>query len=138
MRRKLGALALLVLLAGCVEEQDASLDGAGTAEPAPAAAAPPPPATGVVASLTEWQVALTHTQVAAGTVSVEVQNNGTEPHALAIEGGGQEWRTDPLQPGETITLSVVLQPGTYNVFCPVASGGEAHADRGMKTTLQAR
>jgi plastocyanin len=69
---------------------------------------------------------------------VDVENNGAEPHALEIEGGGQEWRSDLIQPGESVTMSLVLAPGTYHVYCPLASGGESHADRGMKTILRVR
>ena len=140
MSRTGGVLVLLAVLAGCVEETDASLrraDRDAAAASGDTVSRAPLPAR-LVASLTEWQVVLSQQQVASGTVSIDVENNGVEPHALEIEGGGQEWRTEPIQPGEAITLSVVLPPGTSHVYCPLASGGEAHADRGMQTTLQVR
>lgn len=139
MRGKIGALLLLALLPACVEETDPSLREAEAAPPAPAAtAAPAPLPARAVASMTEWQVVLSHVEVAAGTLAVDVENNGAEAHALEIEGGGQEWRSDLIQPGESVTMSLVLAPGTYHVYCPLASGGESHADRGMKTTLRVR
>jgi uncharacterized cupredoxin-like copper-binding protein len=59
-------------------------------------------------------------------------NNGTIEHNLEVEGQGIEEAFDSnLQPGETRTLEVDLQPGTYEVYCPVAD----HADQGMRVEL---
>jgi plastocyanin len=139
MKGTLGCLALAAVLAGCVEETDASLQPSAEPAPAPSAEAVQAPAsTRLVASITEWAVALSSVEAAAGTISLDVENNGAEPHALEIRGGGEEWLTDTIQPGETITMSVALPPGTYDVYCPLASGGESHADRGMRTTLRVR
>jgi hypothetical protein len=136
-----GTLLVLLAMSACVEETDASLrSGRQEAAPvAPAAASEPAPAPAlVVATLSEWSVALNSPEAAAGTISVEVRNEGTEVHALEITGAGQEWRSDAIPPGEAITMSVVLPAGSYHVYCPMASGGEAHADRGMTTSLQVR
>lgn len=139
MKGILRSLALVAVLAGCVEETDASLQPSAEPDPAPAAEAVQAPApTRLVASLTEWAIALSNAEAAAGAISLDVENNGAEPHALEIQGGGEEWLTDTIQPGETVTMSVALPPGTYDVYCPMASGGESHADRGMRTTLRVR
>jgi uncharacterized cupredoxin-like copper-binding protein len=139
--RLLGVLAVIgAVSAGCIEESD---EGAKTEAAAPHAAAPaggaPAAATTVSATLTEWTIALSRDTVPQGTVSFEVRNSGTEDHALELEGpDNQEWKTDPIKPGESGTLSAALPPGTYTIYCPIASGGEAHADRGMKTTITVR
>jgi uncharacterized cupredoxin-like copper-binding protein len=61
-----------------------------------------------------------------------VVNNGTHEHNFEVEGQGIERELERnLQPGESATLDVDLQPGTYTVYCPVAD----HRGRGMEVTL---
>ena len=141
--RTAGFIALVgALTIGCVDESDhpATAEGAAPAEAHGTAPAADPTAksTTVNATLAEWTVTLSETAVDHGTVSFEVRNNGTEDHAFEIEGSNQEWKTEPIKPGESATLSVALAAGSYNVYCPIASGGESHADRGMKTVLTVR
>jgi uncharacterized cupredoxin-like copper-binding protein len=130
------------LMSGCIEESDPATDAAaneGAAVTTPAAGVDSTArSTTVTASLSEWTVTLSADTVPHGTVSFEVRNTGTEDHALEVEGEGQEWKTGPIKPGESATLSVALPAGTYDVYCPLASGGEAHADRGMKTSVTVR
>ncbi len=70
--------------------------------------------------------------VRAGQVTFRVRNGGSEIHNFEIEGNGLE-RSFPsdLRPGEVRTLTVDLEPGTYDVYCPVAD----HARRGMSRQL---
>lgn len=69
----------------------------------------------------------------AGEVTFSITNTGDMEHNFEIEGNGIERMLDtPLQPGESGTLTVSLQPGTYTVYCPVAN----HADEGMKLELE--
>jgi uncharacterized cupredoxin-like copper-binding protein len=72
-------------------------------------------------------------QVQAGTVTFQVTNNGDEVHNFEIEGEGVEesFPTD-LQPGETRSMTVELQPGTYHVYCPVGD----HEEQGMELELE--
>ncbi len=146
MRSGIRAIALMavvgILTAGCIDESDSSAKGAAADEHgAPAAGAPAAgePAIAetstVTATLNEWSVTLSATSAPNGTVSFEIRNEGTEDHVFEVEGAGQEFKTEPIKPGESATLSAVLAPGEYTIYCPIASGGEAHADRGMKTTF---
>jgi hypothetical protein len=86
----------------------------------------------VTVALTEYAIDMPM-QVQAGTINFEVTNDGTEVHNFEIEGEGIEesFPTD-LQPGETRTLTVELQPGTYHVYCPVGD----HEDQGMTLDLE--
>ncbi len=127
------------LAAGCVDESDGGKDAADASHDAAPSAAPaattPAGSSTVSATLNEWSVTLSSATVPHGTVSFEIRNAGTEDHAFEVEGSNQEWKTEPIKPGEAATLSAVLTPGTYTIYCPIASGGEGHADRGMKTTI---
>jgi plastocyanin len=85
----------------------------------------------VEVSLTEWAIVMP-TSVPAGTVIFTVTNTGTVSHNFEIEGNDveQTFETD-LAPGETRVLEVELQPGTYEVYCPVSG----HAENGMELEL---
>ena len=58
-------------------------------------------------------------------------NEGEFPHALEIEGRGIEEETDEIDGGETTELTVDLEPGEYELYCPVGD----HREQGMEGTL---
>ena len=62
-----------------------------------------------------------------GTYAFEVVNDGQVAHALEVEGEGIEEETKTLQPGERATLTVDLEAGSYELYCPVGD----HKERGM-------
>ena len=68
---------------------------------------------------------------AAGETTFTVSNEGQFPHALEIEGNGIGEGTDELAPGESGSVSVDLEPGEYELYCPVGD----HRDQGMEGTL---
>jgi plastocyanin len=67
----------------------------------------------------------------AGTVTVEFSNPSSVPHAVEIEGNGVEEETETVTSSDAPPITVELQPGTYEYYCPV--GG--HEAAGMKGTL---
>lgn len=70
--------------------------------------------------------------IPAGLTTFEVTNNGTFEHNFEIEGQGIDQVFDAnLLPGESRTLQVDLQPGAYDVYCPVAN----HREQGMSLEL---
>jgi plastocyanin len=85
------------------------------------------------AKLSEWKVELSEHTIAAGTVKFTVANVGSIPHAFEVEGQGIERETAVIQPGSSATLTLTLQPGTYEVYCPV--GEDSHKKLGMETHL---
>lgn len=83
-------------------------------------------------SLVEWSVELA-TELDAGPIAFQVSNDGSSRHSLAVEGEGIDATLAMnLQPGESATLEVDLEPGSYVVYCPVGR----HRDRGMETELK--
>jgi plastocyanin len=68
---------------------------------------------------------------AAGETTFTLTNEGEFPHALEIEGSGLEEETEELGPGESASLTVDLEPGEYELYCPVGD----HRDQGMEGTL---
>ncbi|HWJ45564.1 MAG TPA: cupredoxin domain-containing protein [Gaiellaceae bacterium] len=68
---------------------------------------------------------------AGGSVTFRVTNDGDETHALEVEGNGVEEETEEIAPGETGEVTVDLQAGEYEFYCPV----DGHKDKGMEGSL---
>lgn len=97
--------------------------------PAPTAAA----STTVTAALTEFSIKLSQQTFAPGSYEFVAEEQGQLPHALSTEGPGVDnTSTAVIQPGgDSQTLTVTLQPGTYETSCPVGN----HRAKGMETTI---
>ncbi len=94
-------------------------------------ASPAAEAGAVEVSLSDFVIDMPATLPAGPTV-FNVSNDGEAPHNFEIEGQGIEMELESdLQPGESGTLEVDLQPGTYTIYCPVGN----HADMGMELEL---
>lgn len=86
----------------------------------------------VEVSLTDFAIDPPNPTVPAGTVTFAVANDGATVHNLEIEGNGVEEELEPdLQAGDSGELTVDLQPGTYEYYCPIGS----HAEMGMEGEL---
>jgi plastocyanin len=67
---------------------------------------------------------------AAGSVSIELVNESSVPHAVEVEGNGVEEESETVT-GANTTLTVDLEAGEYTYYCPVGN----HRDQGMEGTL---
>jgi plastocyanin len=67
----------------------------------------------------------------AGETTFTLVNDGEFPHALEIEGQGIEEETDEIDGGATTELTVDLEAGEYELYCPVGD----HREQGMEGTL---
>jgi uncharacterized cupredoxin-like copper-binding protein len=112
------ALTSLLLVAGCGGD-----DGEDTT--------PTTTASAETFTISETDFALSPSTVtidAPGTYTFEATNDGGTDHALEIEGNGVEEETDTIGPGESASVTVDLESGTYEMYCPI--GG--HRDQGME------
>lgn len=123
----LGGLALMVAACGgsatSTAAQPSSQVQSSSQQPTPAQATP------VMVSMTDFKLAFSLPNLAAGTYTFTAVNQGKAPHALEVNGPGVQNQRTPgnLQPGQSADLTVTLQPGTYEFFCPV----DSHKERGM-------
>jgi plastocyanin len=123
-------LASGLLFAACGDDDDE--EPASTQSEAPAETqSEPAGGAGTKVSLTEFKIDPANPTAKAGTVTFDVTNDGSAPHALEVEGNGVEEETKTLGGGESATLTVELEAGEYEWYCPVGN----HADQGMKGTL---
>jgi plastocyanin len=89
----------------------------------------------VEVSETDFAIDPANPAVDGGTVTFRVSNDGETTHNLEVEGNGIEEELEAdLAPGETGELTVDLDPGTYEWYCPVGN----HADLGMEGELTVR
>lgn len=67
----------------------------------------------------------------AGEITIEMVNDGIQPHTLVIEKVPTFKKLIVNKKGEAVRGTVTLQPGTYVVFCDVAG----HRSAGMEADL---
>lgn len=144
MRRMMALCAVAVLGVGCADADDPGDDTSPATVPADAIDATGtttlPPDDGelrtIDVTLTEWNVGMSQASVAAGAIAFVVRNSGSVVHRFEVEGNGEEWASEDLNPGDEVTMSLNLTPGTYEVYCPVVVEGTDHRAQGMTTTLR--
>ncbi len=143
--RIVASLLLSTALVACARSDDAASDTTAASETGAGSTAAPTPAptatndTAVIhVPLTEWSVVVSQGIVSPGTFNFHAMNQGTYPHAFEIEGNGKEWKSDPIPPGGTATLTPTLTAGTYEVYCPIVDSHGNHQQKGMRTTFSVR
>jgi len=124
MRRiTLFLMAGVLALAGCGgddEEPAATQDGGGGGEAITLTADP--------GGAISWEPG--ELSAPAGSVSIELVNDSSVPHAVEVEGNGVEEESETVT-GANTTLTVDLEAGEYTFYCPVGN----HRDQGMEGTL---
>lgn len=98
----------------------------------PTAGSPTTGAT-VTATLTEFKIELSTTSFSPGRYTFIAEQKGQRTHALSIRGPGIGTKTTPvIEPGgASQRLIVTLQPGTYELWCPI----DHHSAQGMTVTI---
>jgi plastocyanin len=80
--------------------------------------------------MTDFHLALSQQTFAPGAYTFVAVNSGQTVHAIELNGPGvSDQHTDDVQPGQTTRLTVTLQPGSYEMYCPV----DGHKTKGMDT-----
>ncbi len=89
----------------------------------------------VTVTESEWKITLDKKEIPAGKTKFIVTNNGPKwPHALRIVDkatGKSAGDQVSVNLDEVDTLEITLQPGTYEIYCPMSG----HKEKGMTTTL---
>lgn len=126
-------VALLGMLGACGGDDDPESNPAPPAATGTASSpAHEPGATAVNVTMNEFSFRFPKTEIAPGAYTFHLMNSGSAPHAMSIKGPGVDAKASPTVGGsESTSLSVTLQAGTYEVWCPVGN----HRAQGMVTTL---
>lgn len=119
LRRAAAVSFIALALAACSSEPESTADASAPAD-----------ATVIDVSAFEFGYRLSSTDIPAGAVSFELSNDGTMAHDLVLE-GGPGGGTDVINAGETATLNVTLEAGTYTLFCSVGN----HRAQGMEVEI---
>ncbi|MGZ4517926.1 MAG: hypothetical protein ACXVXN_08410 [Mycobacteriaceae bacterium] len=123
--------AVAVLASACASGTTSSSSTTATNSPSAAAAASANP-TQVTVKMNEFGLALPTQTFAPGTYSFVASNVGHTVHALEIDGPGvSDQKTPSVAAGQSATLTVTLQAGSYEIYCPV----DSHKEKGMDTRI---
>jgi uncharacterized cupredoxin-like copper-binding protein len=123
-----------VPLVGCGGGDDDENGSAETSEESEAATGGGATAAGpggtVNLSGTEFKFTPSDPTVKSGKVTFVLKNDGQTTHSLEIEDvdGGDAELEGEVSPGDSGTLKVNLEPGTYEFYCPV----DGHKEQGME------
>ncbi|MGH3525898.1 MAG: cupredoxin domain-containing protein [Pseudonocardiaceae bacterium] len=139
-RRDVGSLRLAVgaaitgvalSVAACSGGGTASAPSSGGASPTASSQPSSQPASNqVTVQMTDFHLALSQQNFTPGTYTFVAVNSGQAVHAIEVDGPGvSDQQTDDVQPGQTARLTVTLQPGSYEMYCPV----DGHKTKGMDT-----
>jgi hypothetical protein len=115
-----------------VDPGPGSAPGPEQLTPTPGAPAPP---RFVSVAAREFSLTLSRPLVGAGAVTVELRNNGEDPHNLVVSPEGTHSPLasfSEIDPGTYERRSVSLAPGRYQLWCSL----EFHEGLGMSTTLR--
>ena len=135
LRKLLVIVALLVPLAlvacGDDEEETTAAPTESAAETTAADETASGSGESIAISETDFALDPADPTTAAGDVTFEVRNDGEFPHNLEVEGNGVEEVTDTIDPGGSDSLTVSLEPGSYEIYCSIGD----HAEQGMTGEL---
>lgn len=87
----------------------------------------------VPVTLSEWKIEMGRDTVSAGTVKFNLKNEGSTTHGFYVKGEGANKGSREIPAGQSGSFSLVLKPGTYEIYCPLAD--LSHQKAGMHTTL---
>ncbi|MGH9056177.1 MAG: plastocyanin/azurin family copper-binding protein [Acidimicrobiales bacterium] len=131
VRVVLGIAAVALVAAGCGASDSSAPPttlgpgGYSLATTVPATTTPSASPTTVAGGVTDITVGETEYKLTmsssftAGRYKFKAVDNGQIVHALQIVGPGVNATTRDLLPGESADLTVTLQPGKYDFFCPI-------------------
>ena len=139
----MAAAAVALTAAGCSSSGSsataspaAAASSAAPSSAAPSSAAPSAAAggtTAVTATETEFHIALSTKSFSPGSYKFTAVDNGHLQHNLVINGPGvnQVKTAGLLSPGQSASVTVTLQKGSYDIYC----GVPGHKAEGMNVNI---
>jgi plastocyanin len=83
----------------------------------------------ITATEADFSISLDSTDLTAGDYEIQVVNDGGATHDLVVEKDGADVaKSDTIAPGESGSVSVTLEPGTYVFYCSIGT----HRAMGME------
>lgn len=83
----------------------------------------------------EFKLALSSTELSAGSYELELTNDGSIGHNLVVSGPGVDKASTPvIEAGESARLKVELKAGSYKLYCSVPG----HEEAGMRVQVSVR
>ena len=80
----------------------------------------------------EYSLSLSTNTFAPGQYTFQLMNGGTMTHGLEIDGPGvEDQKADLTNPGGSSSITVTLQKGKYELYCPVPG----HQQLGMEVDI---
>jgi plastocyanin len=80
----------------------------------------------------DYTLSLSSSSLSPGEYTFQMTNGGNDIHAIEIDGPGvEDQKSDTTGPGGTVSLTVTLQSGDYEIYCPESN----HRAMGMQTTF---
>ena len=129
------AAAFVLALGACngVDEAPPVVSPPAVETPTPDAPEETPVAMRVTAALSDFSIELSEESFAPGAYTFVAEQQGENPHALSISGPGVDTASTPvIEPGgEAQELTVNLEQGTYELWCPVGN----HRALGMEVEI---
>jgi uncharacterized cupredoxin-like copper-binding protein len=130
-----GALVALLLGACGGTSTNTATPSAGSSPTATSSSPSSAAAVGTSVGVTEkeFSITLSQTSFSPASYTFTIQNKGSFPHNLNIEGPGVDTKTSQiLSPGQSGMLTATLQKGSYELWCSVPG----HKDKGMDLTIK--
>ena len=87
--------------------------------------------TTVLVMLETNSIAVREQSIPKGPAVITIENRSADAHALTIEGPGTSVASDNIAAGQSGSLEVTFQPGTYTFYCSILD----HRTKGEEVTV---
>lgn len=71
-----------------------------------------------------------HTELPKGQLTIAVENHDKQSHIFEFKGKTGDWKSMPIPAGGYVLMSMILEPGDYDMFCPDSVGANRRCGTG--------
>lgn len=91
----------------------------------------------VAVTIGDYNLKLSADSIGGGPVTVVLENTSDRAHVIEVRSEHYgRWRSAPIPPGGSGSMSMPLQSATYEIFCPEEDAAGNHREKGMVATLR--